>query len=573
MLSVLIVGALLPEPVREYIFAASTMAGVVKIILESIEKIRRRDFSLDYIAFLAMVVALMSDEFLAGAVIALMVVGGNALDEYASARAESALRGLAERIPKSCTVERGTATEEVPIQQVAEGEIIVVRPNELIPLDGTLRSKEALVNEANLTGEPLPVTLRHGAYMKSGGVNVGETLRLAVHGGFETSTYMRIVHLVDEAKQYQAPVVRLAERINFPFTAIALALALGAYFLTGEAWRALAVLVIATPCPLIIAAPVAFIGGLSRAARKNIIVKRPATLEVLTRVRMMFFDKTGTLTLGQPKLYATEVLAPRRNEAEVLGIASAIEFHSIHPLARAIRAAHGARGATPLEATNVEEKIGEGISGDVNGSRFTIRKAAGSKGLSLSLIEGEAELARFHFEDEVKEDIAALFQHLSRKNIDAEVLTGDRRENAERVVGRFGVPIRADLSPEDKFSILDAAKQRGKIVAMVGDGLNDAPALAKADVGIVFSGTENSAAIEAASVVVLGHDLSLINELFETARRSMRIASQSIWTGVSLSVVGMLVASAGFIQPVEGAILQEVIDVAVILNSLRAARR
>ena len=247
---------------------AAVILGIAKISWDSFKKIRGHNYSLDYIALLAMAVSLVAHQYLAGAVIALMITGGESLDDYASRRAEGALRGLAERIPKSCTMRLmdGT-TSEKPIQNVASGEIIIVKRNEIIPLDGTLLSEKALLNEANLTGEALPVAFSRGTFIKSGAINVGETLDMSVEGGFETSTYMRIVHLVDEAKKHKARIVRLAEKINFPFTLVTLVLALGAYVLSGELSRALAVLVIATPCPLIIAAPVAFIGGLSCAAR------------------------------------------------------------------------------------------------------------------------------------------------------------------------------------------------------------------------------------------------------------------------------------------------------------------
>lgn len=571
----LVLGALSTSPFSGYLWAVGIFIGLGKIVWDSFGKIRRGAYSLDYIAFLAMVVSLFADQYLAGAVVALMITGGESLDEYASARAESALRGLAERIPKSCLVRMSDgSTIQKPIQDVREGEVIIIRPNELVPLDGTLRSSEALLNEANLTGEPLPITFSRGTFIKSGNVNVGETIEVSVEGGFETSTYMRIVHLVDEAKKHQAPVVRLAERVNFPFTAITLLLAGGAYALTGEISRALAVLVIATPCPLIIAAPVAFIGGLSRAARKNIIVKRPATLEELSHVGVVFFDKTGTLTLGEPRLSAIEAHDTRRSETEILSIAAAIEFHSIHPLARATLTARTARNAPLLEAKNVVETIGRGIAGDVSGSRFTITKSPvhATGGIILSLLENDREIASLRFEDEIKNNVSALFRSLHKEGVKMEILTGDKSENAERLFGHFGIPIRADQTPETKFAAIDEMKKRNIVVAMVGDGLNDAPALAEAQVGIVFSGTENSAAIEAADAVILGRDVMLIVELFDTARRAMRVAAQSIWGGVAFSVIGMAIAALGFIPPVWGALTQEVIDVVVILNSLRAAR-
>jgi len=554
-----------------YALMAGIGIGLFKIARDSFAKIREGQYSLDYIAFLAMVVALFSGQYLAGAVVSLMITGGEALDEYASARAESALRALVERIPKTCLIRlpNGSTTEK-PIQAVQSGEVIIVKPNELIPLDGTLRSNEALLNEANLTGEAIPVSLVRGTFVKSGSINVGETLELAVEGAFENSTYMRIVHLVEDAKKRQARVVRLAEQVNFPFTAAALVLAGGAFAFSGELWRALAVLVIATPCPLIIAAPVAFIGGLSRAARHNIIVKSPAALEALSRARTVFFDKTGTLTLGEPRLTQIEVLG-NLSEMEILSTAAAIEFHSIHPLARAIQAVRSARKAPLLESQDVVETIGKGIAGTVNGLRYTVTKAAISHdALVLSLLQDEREVGRFHFEDILKENVSELFENFRARGIAMEILTGDKLAHAQKTLGNFGIPIHADQTPETKFAVIDEAKKKGPTV-MVGDGLNDAPALAHATVGIVFSGTENSAAIEAAGVVILGRDVGLITVLFDTAQRAMRVASESIWGGVALSTIGMIFAALGFIPPVIGALIQEGIDIVVILNSLRAA--
>lgn len=550
--------------------------GLGKIIWDSIGKIRNGKYSLDYIAFLAMIVSLPAEQYLAGAIVALMITGGEALDEYAASRAERALRSLAERIPKHCTVRLPNgSTVEKPIQSISKNEIIIVKPNELVPLDGVLRSDEALLNEANLTGEALPVTVVRNTFIKSGSVNIGELIEISVEGSFETSTYMRIVRLVEDAKKHQAHVVRLAEKVNFPFTAIALLLAGGAYLFSDELSRALAVLVIATPCPLIIAAPVAFIGGLSRAARKNIIVKRPVTLELLDRVTVVFFDKTGTLTLGEPDLISIKKMSGERSENSILSIAAAIEFHSIHPLSRAISAARATRKTPVLEAHGVVETIGKGIAGTVDGVRFSVSKATQSEeeGIVLSLMEEGREIAQFHFEDKMKENVDELFRALSGRGIRMEIITGDRKENAMRLFGHFGIPIHTGVSPEEKFAIIDAEKKNGHTVAMVGDGLNDAPALAHANVGIVFSGTENSAAIEAADAVILGRDIMLVDDLFDTARRSMRVAAESVWGGVALSSLGMVAAAFGYIPPIAGAVIQEVIDVAVILNSLRTAAR
>lgn len=559
-------------PELTFFSLVAVVIGLVKIINDSIKKIRAGALSLDYIALLAMAVSIPSHEWLAGSVVALMITGGEALDVYASRRAESALRALLEKIPKTCVVkEKDGALHEIPIQEVKNGAVIVLRSNELIPLDGTLLSAVAEINEANLTGEVLPVVFEKGSFLKSGAVNVGTTIELLVEGSFASSTYMKIVHLVDEAKSHPSRTVHLAETFNFPFTAITLLLAGAAWYVSGDIARALAVLVIATPCPLLIAAPIAFIGGLSRAARHNIIIKRPVTLEALTSAKKIFFDKTGTLTLGEPRLLEIEAHA-QKSKDELLAIASAIEFHSIHPLARALQHESGKRHSAPLEAKKVQETIGQGIAGEVGGARYRIGKSTRHRegDILLGIFEGDAEIGTLYFEDILKDAVGEMFHSISSRGLKIEMLTGDRAENAERLFGAFGITIRSSQTPETKFKAIEAGKRDGGVI-MVGDGLNDAPALAKADVGIVFSGTENSAAIDAADVVILSRDVILVPRLLEIGARSKRIALESISVGIGLSIVGMLFAAFGFIPPVIGALLQEGIDIAVIFNSLRAA--
>ncbi len=560
------------------LYLAAIVIGIIEVFVAAYGDIRKHNWSLDYIALLAMVVAIFSHEWLAGAVIALMYTSGKALEAYASRRAEASLSALLARIPKTAFVKTdGGDTQEVPLASVPAGATIIVRGGELVPLDGLLASPSAVLNLANLTGEPLPETMTEGAVVKSGSVNAGEAFDLVVSGTLATSTYAKIVDLVKDADRDQAPFVRLAARANIPFTALTLLISGGVYLATGDITRVLAVLVIATPCPLIIAAPVAFIGGLSRAAGRNIIVKTPATLETIARATTVFFDKTGTLTLGEPQLTDTVLLAPHATERQALSLAAALEFHSIHPLARAIIAAAQAQHFTPMPAHDVVETVGTGVSGRLNGFHLSIAQAPDQHhragGISLLLEEDGKPFAVFHFSDVLKDNAKDLLAELVREGFKVAVLTGDREENAKEIFAGLALDICADCTPEDKYRIVSEARARGEVVAMVGDGLNDAPALAKADVGIVFSGTENSASIDAAGVAILGHDLVLIRELFALAHRSVRIARQSVTAGIGLSVVGMLVAAAGFIVPVEGAVIQEGIDIAVIVNALRAALR
>ncbi len=559
------------------LYLPGLVIGLLQLLVVAYEDLRTGNWSLDYIAFLAMALALGTHEWLAGAVIALMYSGGEALEEYASRRANASLAGLLARLPKTALMKDGDGhdTREVPLAEVPEDAIIVVRSGELVPLDGFLHSPSATLNLANLTGEPLPEAVTDGAFIKSGSVNAGGALELRVSGTLETSTYAKIIDLVRAGEHDQAPFVRLADRANLPFTILTLLISGAAYAATGgDLARVLAVLVIATPCPLIIAAPVAFVGGLSRAAGKNIIVKRPAALEAAAKVTTVFFDKTGTLTLGVPALVRIETL-DGLTEDQALSIATSLEFHSIHPTAHALVAAARERGFTPTPAEHMTETPGVGIAGVVAGRYTSIEPAPDDKripgGISLELSQDGTPTALFHLADELKANTRELLARLSRDGLSVAILTGDKRATAEAVFKGIPVTIHADLEPKDKYRIVEDARARGARVAMVGDGLNDAPALAKADVGIVFSGTENSASIDAADIAILGHDPLLVEEVFALARRSVKIAGQSVYAGIALSILGQLVALFGYIPPVTGAILQEGIDVTVILNALRAA--
>ncbi len=560
-----------------WLYIVGTAIGITKILLDSYEHIKEGDYSLDYIAFLAMVVGLVSGEYLAAIVVALMFTGGDALETFAGRSAERSLKALLSRIPKNALVQNSDGSEtEVPLREVKNGDIIIVRGGELIPLDGDLISDSATLNEANLTGESLPVTAEAGDFIKSGVVNDGELLKLKVSGTFNTSTYARIVDLVAEAEKHQAPFVRLAAKANFPFTAITLILAGIAFAMTGELARSLAVLVIATPCPLIIAAPVAFIGGLSRGARENIIIKRPVALEVVSRAKTIFFDKTGTLTLGEPALTEIRVASGHtESETEILSFAAALESHSIHPLARAIVAEAKRKSVIVLSAKDVKETLGKGISGEVDKDNFAIHKApekehtAGS--ITLELTKNNIPLAYLAFSDVIKSDAFDVLDSLTEQGFNIGIITGDTKENADKLFANKNIVVYSNATPEDKYRIIDETKERGETVMMIGDGLNDAPALAHADVGVVFSGTENSAAVETAQIVILGHDVKSVAETINIAKRSMKIASESVWSGIILSTGGMLFALFGFIVPVTGALIQEAIDVIVILNAVRAA--
>jgi heavy metal translocating P-type ATPase len=554
-------------------FAAADVLGIGSIIFDSVRAIRKGRYSLDYVAFAAMVLALISGNPLAGGIVALMFTGGKALEAFASRKADAALRSLAESIPKEAFVRTDGTFAPVPLQEIREGAEILVKRGEIAPLDGTLLSREAYFDLANLTGEAGAVAFGEGVFIKSGAVNAGETVSLRVVGDFSSSTYHRIVELVEEAKAHPAPLVRLSERANIFFTISTVILAAAAYFF-GDLTRALAVLVIATPCPLIIAAPVAFIGGMSRLARAGVIVRAPMSLEAVARASAVFFDKTGTLTLGKPSLAQLDAHDGSRSQEECIRIAASIEVHSLHPLARAIVEAARERGISFKAAESVAETVGEGISGEVEGARYRITgRDIAHAGITLALQDAQGnDICLFHFVDSLKEGTAELLSGFSRAGLRTAIITGDTKENAEELFSGIKSELHADASPEDKFRLIDAAHQSDELVVMVGDGLNDAPALAAADVGVVFSGSENGASIEAADVAVLDRNLSRIGELFTVSHTTMRIARQSIYGGIGLSLAGMVLASLGLIPPIQGAFIQEAIDVLVILNALRTLR-
>lgn len=554
------------------IFLLAIMIGLVRLVMESYQRLKTGKWSLDYLALLTMITTLLLEEWLAGAVIAFMVAVSAALESYGTKRAEKTLRGLFEALPKTVLLKHGAHETEVALQSVASGDMLLIRQNEMLAFDGYLYSKKALLNEAPLTGEMEPVVYEEHKLLKSGSINIGEEILLKVRGDFEHSSYRKILQLVEEGKRHPSPLSRLAEVFNIWFSAFALLLAFGAYFFSGDWGRFLAVLVIATPCPLLIAAPMSFIGGLNKAARKNIIVKSPYVLELLAKTKVFFFDKTGTLTLGEPKLKRVELLDRGLDREQALDLAAALEHHSFHPLARSLVKEQAAVCHTEiLEAEQVEERIGEGIFGIIHGSRFGVVKGGGAvRGLAVDLTHEDIPIARFYFDDELKSDVTDVFEYLRERGYTFGILTGDKKENAERLLGHFHLPIFAESTPEKKATLLQRYQAAGKLVGMIGDGVNDAPALALADVGIVFSGNENSASLEAADVVLLGREASGIRDAIHIGRRSYTVALQSIVLGIGLSSTCMVLAFFGFIPVLEGAILQEIIDAVVIVNALRS---
>ncbi len=558
---------------------AVIVIGSFSLFLETARLLIRRQFALDYIAISAILMSVLTGENLVGLVIVLMFSGGTTLEKYGLARAKQSLTALTNRIPNEVVLwQGGRADVRAPIEGVAVGTEILVRKGEVVPLDGLLLSKSAVLDESSLTGEPYIMEKVEGDQVRSGTVNQGEAAVVRVTRPDRESTYRKIIELVKRAQAEKAPLLRLANRYSIFFTVLTALIAGAGYAFSRDINLVLAVLVVATPCPLILATPIALFGGMNVAARNRVLVKNLTSFEALARATAVVLDKTGTITLGRPVVSKVEILNEQFDRASVLSIAEAIERNSLHPLAKAIVEAARQAGAKRLMASNIVESIGSGISAVINGRAYTLAKLNQyhhSNAVELQ-VDADGSIARFEFEDRLKGDSADIIKSLRQLGFKLYIFTGDREENAKKIIASLGaagslVTVRANYSPEQKKDGVVELKQKQETVAMVGDGINDAPALAAADIGMVFSNEEHTAASEAADVIFLGGDLSSVTFILRTAKRTIRVALQSIWCGIGLSVILMAFAAAGQIPPLIGAVMQEGIDVLAILNALRAS--
>lgn len=544
----------------------------------------------DAVAFVSMSAALLLGEPLAGAVVAVMYAGGNLLEDFAVARAERDLKSLVDRAPRVAHRRIDTSIEDVAIDQVAIGDTILVRAGEVIPVDGLILGANATVDEAALTGEPIPVTRNKGDPVHSGTINAGETFELRASASAGESTYAGIVRMVTAAQTAKAPFIRLADRYALILLPVTLVLAGAAWLLSGDPIRGLAVLVASTPCPLILAAPVAFIAGVSRAARLGILIKGGGALEALARTHTVLFDKTGTLTVGGARLVAVET-APGESADEVLRLTASLEQASHHVVAAAIVAAAVTKGL-PLDTPDrVREAMGSGLEGYVAGKMVragsrqlvcgpgqldawaarALRRASWRSALSVFVSVDGRVIGAVLLADELRRETPRAVQTLRIAGVTRIVMvTGDRAESAETIGAALNLDaVLADREPADKVEAV-VFEQRLHPTLMVGDGINDAPALAAADVGIAMGARGASASSEAADVVILVDRLDRVSDAVAIARRARRIAVESIIAGMALSGLAMVAAAFGWLTPVAGALTQEAIDVAVILNALRA---
>jgi heavy metal translocating P-type ATPase len=560
--------------------------GGLPLLYELGCKVLKREFGSDLLGGVSIITSVLLGEYLAGAIIVLMLSGGEALESYALRSASSVLAALAKRMPSIAHRKNGAALEDVALPDIAVGDTLVIYPHEISPVDGVVTEGHGVMDESYLTGEPFQITKTSGSTVISGAINGESALTIRTTQRAADSRYAKIMEVMRESEAKRPQLQRLGDRLGAIYTPVALAVALLAWAISGEAIRFLAVLVIATPCPLLLAIPIAIIGSISLCARRAIIVKSPVVLEQIAECRTAIFDKTGTLTYGEPKL--TEQLAAAGFTApEVLALAASLERYSKHPLARALLAAAQAEGLALVEATAVGEQPGRGLEGTVSGRQvqITSRNKLVAQNLpgadQLPPLAGGLECvvaidgryaAALRFRDAPRAESRSFVHHLGPKHRFAHVMlvSGDRESEVRYLADQVGITeVFGQQSPEQKLALVRAETAKAKTL-YVGDGINDAPAMMAATVGMAI-GQNSDVTAEAAGVVIMDNSLEKVDEFMHISHRMRTIALQSAVGGMALSLIGMGFAAAGYLSPVNGAITQEIIDVLAVLNALRAA--
>ncbi|WP_339079335.1 heavy metal translocating P-type ATPase [Pseudomonas sp. TMP9] len=577
-------------PLAAQLWNLSALVVAAVLILEIVQRLIRREVGVDLIALLSIAGAVLLGQALVAAVIAVMLASGRTLEFFTARRAERELNKLIDRAPRIASRMVEGQLQQIPVEEVMPGDRLLVRMGEVLPVDGVLLSLTATLDESALTGEPLPVTLQTGASIRSGGVNVGAPLELQASETAAYSTYAGIVGMAQAASQSRAPFARMADRYALALIPLTLLIAGLAWLLSGDPIRALAVLVVATPCPLILAVPIAIMSGISRCAKRGILVKDGATLEALAEAQVLFLDKTGTLTTGHATVQSVESSGAYTQE-QLLHLAASLAQASPHPISAAIVAAASTNTRPLSTPEQVVEEPGAGLSGVVDGHQVMLGAHHFINANQPAQAWDEGMLRRMDYQDssgsfigvdsamagvvlfadplriESPNALRRLRQAGIRKII---MLTGDRAQTAQMIGLAAGVDeVRAELDPAAKVAAVQQGRKDGKTL-MVGDGVNDAPALAAADVGIALGASGATASSEAAGVVLLVDRLDRVAEAMHIASRSRLIARQGVLVGMGLSLLAMLAAALGYLPPLAGAILQEGIDIAVICNALRA---
>ena len=561
---------------------AVLFVGGVPMLWELLKKLWKREFCSDLLAGVSIITAILLREYLVATIVVLMLSGGEALEHYATARASSVLDALARRVPTIAHRKEADGLIDVKLTEIRVGDELTVLPHEICPVDGTVLEGHGVMDEAYLTGEPYEISKTPGSMVISGAINGETLLTIRAEKLAEDSRYARIMKVMQQTEQQRPQLRRLGDQLGAWYTPLALGIAIVAAVASGHAARFLSVVVIATPCPLLLAIPTAIIGAISLAARRAIIIKNPAVLEQIEKCETLIFDKTGTLTYGRPHL--TNVICTNRfDQTTVLQLAASLEQYSKHPLAAAIVMEAKRRGISILPVDHISERPGEGLRGAIGGRRVQItgRKKVESLQLDLPLLESGLEClvfidghyaAAIRFHDAPRKESASFIQHLQPKHGVGKVilLSGDRESEVKYLAESVGInEVHAGKSPEEKVSIVKEETAKARTL-FVGDGINDAPALMAATVGVAF-GSQNDITTEAADAVVLETALAKIDELMHIGRRLRRIALQSALGGMAASMLGMIAAALGYLPPIWGAVGQELIDLLAVLNAVRVA--
>jgi heavy metal translocating P-type ATPase len=578
------------DEIADLLWAATGVIAAIPLVIGFVESLRRREWGLDVIAILAIGGAVILEEYLAAAIVGLMLATGEALDSYAASRAEAELTSLLGRAPREAHRLEDGRVVTIPVEEVRAGDRLLVKAGEVVPVDGLVADGVAVLDESSLTGESAPVSHEEGDRVASGTVNGGHSFHLIAAGTAAESTYAGIVRLVEQARESKAPVSRLADRYALGFVPVALALAALAWAASGDPVRALAVLVVATPCPLLLAVPIAIVSGVSQAAKRGVVVKGGGVLEQLADAETLVIDKTGTLTMGAATVTAVHPLDSSMDSDEILGLAASLDQMSNHVLATALVRAARHRGLHLRIPTEVREVPGAGISGLVGTRSVAVgsadfvsgggpppselrayrQRSTREPGLNVYVAVDGSVVGALHLVDEIRTDTPRTLRALRRMGIRNIVMaTGDHPVVADAVGAAIGVDrVLAQCSPAEKVDAVTLLAGDG-VTVMVGDGINDAPALAAADVGVAMGARGATSSSEAADVVLMVDRLDRLADAIAIAQRSRRIATQSAFLGMGLSLVAMVVAALGYLPPVAGALVQEVIDVVAILSALR----
>lgn len=558
------------------------IVGGVPLVFDLAKKALSGEFGSDLLAGISIVTSVLLGQYVVGTIVVLMLSGGTALERFATQRASGVLDALAKRMPQTAHRKRDGSLATVPLAEIAVGDTLVVFPHETCPVDGVVTEGRGKMDEAYLTGEPFEISKVPGSAVISGAINGDTALTIRGEKLAVDSRYARIMKVMRDTEQRRPRLRRLGDMLGAWYTPVAVGLAIVAWAWSGQSTRFLGVLVIATPCPLLLAIPVAIIGAISVSARRGIVIKNPAVLEQIDQCRALIFDKTGTLTYGRPTLSET-ICAPHISEKEVLGLAASLEVYSKHPLAHALIEA-AQKEHLPLEtASEISERPGEGLRGIISGKEVLLTGRDKMKGHELALppvvsgleclafVDGKFAAA-FRFHDAPRSDSRLFLQHLKPRHAVRKMMlvSGDRESEVRYLAREVGIQdVHAGKSPEEKVEIV-RAETRQQRTLFVGDGINDAPAMQAATVGVAF-GHASDIAAEAADAVILEPSLGKVDELIHISRRMRTIALESAVGGMALSVVGMGAAALGYLPPIWGAVAQEIIDLAAVLNALRVA--